>query len=76
MAKLILAREEKLTNKGFFTNRDEVLELTGKLEKLSKNFNSKSLRWQLGIDDDILDPEYRCVEFHNFVKNLVTPRVS
>lgn len=73
MASLIVAREEKLTNLGFFKGKADFLDLVGKMKELFANPDRKDLRWQLAIDDDVLDVNIRQREFKNWINNLVLP---
>ncbi len=73
MARLIVAREHKLVPTGFFAGHDDLVQYVEKLETLFSNPDTKSLRWQLDIDDDILSDQIRQCEFANWIKNLVLP---
>lgn len=73
MASLMVAREVKLTNFGFFEGHDDLVVYVDRLEKLFNRPDSKSLRWQLGIDDDVLSPSIRQCEFSNWINYLVLP---
>ncbi len=76
MASLIVAREEKLTNLGFFAGKEDFSDLVSKMRELFKNPDRKDLRWQLAIDDDVLDKDTRQCEFKNWINNLVIPTVK
>jgi len=76
MARLIVAREEKLIRLGFFKSSNDVLELVRKMESLFKEPTRKDLRWQLGIDDDVLDDRVRQCEFNNWIKLQVLPNIK
>lgn len=73
MARLIVAREERLTKLGFFAGHDDLVQYVDKLEALYAKPDTKSLRWQLGIDDTILDASVRQREFINWLDKLVLP---
>lgn len=73
MARLLVAREQKLTREGFFQSHEDLMQYVEKLETLSRNPDRKDLRWQLDIDDDVLSDRLRQVEFHNWVEKLVLP---
>lgn len=73
MARLIVAREDRLIKMGFFAGHDDLLQYVDKLEALHAQPDSKSLRWQLGIDDTILDASVRQREFINWLDKLVLP---
>ena len=69
LARLIVAREHKLLKQGFFRCREDLLAYVDRLETLHAEPESKDLRWQLGIDDDLVDPDLRQLEFANWVKH-------
>ena len=73
MARLIVAREEKLIRLGFFAEHEDLAAYVDKLEKLALEPNRKDLRWQLGIDDTIMDQSLRQCEFINWIDKLVLP---
>ncbi|HOV72527.1 MAG TPA: type 1 glutamine amidotransferase [Candidatus Hydrogenedentes bacterium] len=73
MARLIVAREERLTQQGFFRDHDDMAAYVDKLEALHAQPDLKSLRWQLGIDDTILSAPVRQREFINWLDKLVLP---
>lgn len=71
MARLIAAREEKLIRMGFFENHDDLLRMVLQMEQLFEDPSRKDLRWQLGIDEDVLDDGIRQCEFVNWLNKLV-----
>ena len=73
MADLIRCREDRLIGMGFFSDSKEVTEYTEKLDELHENPQSKHDAWQLGIDSDVLDPDFRQQEVRNWVEYLVLP---
>lgn len=73
MARLIVAREEKLIKAGFFSSHDDMVELVEKMQLLAKEPDRKDLRWQLAIDDDVLVDSIRQCEFINWINKLVLP---
>ena len=73
MARLIVAREEKLTKAGFFSCHEDMVELVEKMQLLAKEPDRKDLRWQLAIDDDVLLDSIRQCEFINWINKLVLP---
>ena len=75
MARLIVAREDVLTEQGFFANHEELQRMIDQMEQLYENPDSNNLRWQLGIDDDILSEEIRRIDFRNWLNNLVLPYI-
>ncbi len=73
VARLIVAREEKLTKAGFFRGHDDMADLVERMELLAGEPSRKDLRWQLAIDDDVLDDSIRQCEFVNWIDKLVLP---
>ena len=71
MARLMVAREKKLTELGFFREHGDFQEYVDRLEALNAEPQRKDLRWQLGIDDDILSVDIRQCEFRNWVDTLI-----
>ncbi|HOD16398.1 MAG TPA: type 1 glutamine amidotransferase [Spirochaetota bacterium] len=71
MARLMVAREKKLTEIGFFRGHEDFQEYVGRLEELHSHQDRKDLRWQLGIDDDVLSAAVRQCEFKNWIDTLV-----
>ncbi len=76
VARLILSREEKLTNQGYFSSHDEMVRYSEDLESIYNDTNLKNLRWQYAVDDDVLVDEIRQLEFVNWVNRLVIPTVK
>jgi len=76
MARLIVAREPKLMRESFFRDRSELDTLVARMERLFAEPDRKDLRWQLAIDDDVLDDGIRQREFANWVNGLVLPRLQ
>lgn len=73
MARLIVAREERLIREGFFKDRDDMLQHVERMEALHKEPDRKDLRWQLAVDDDIIDQGIRQCEVKNWLERLVIP---
>ncbi len=71
IARLIVAREEKLTREGYFKNHQDVETYVNNLEEIYRNPNRKDLRWQHNIDDDVLSDSIREREFANWLKKQV-----
>ncbi|MFC1670094.1 type 1 glutamine amidotransferase [Spirochaetota bacterium] len=71
MAKLIVAREKKLIELGFFKNNSEMKRYVKQLELLYKEPHRKYLRWKLGIDDDVLSDSVRQCEFINWIDTII-----
>ncbi len=71
MAKLIITRVEKLIGERYFDNHEDMVKHVSRLEQLSNAPDSKNLRWQIGVDDDILDDSIRELEFVNWLKTMI-----
>jgi GMP synthase (glutamine-hydrolysing) len=76
VARLIMAREQKLLKEGFFKGHEDLAEFVEKLETLFRDPSRKDLRWQLDIDDDVLTDKVRQVEFRNWINKLVLPHAA
>lgn len=76
MARLIVAREEKLVSEGFFRDGEDLAEYVAKLEKLHLDPERKNLRWQLDIGDEVLSRETRQAEFRNWLQHQVQPSLT
>jgi GMP synthase (glutamine-hydrolysing) len=76
MARLIEAREEKLIKAGYFVDHDDLMAYVEKLDALVKVPDRKDLRWQLRIDEDILDDAIRECEFRNWVRHVLGVEVA
>ena len=68
MARLIVARADKLTSEGYFNSQDDMMNYINILETIAKEPNRKDLRWMAGIDDDLLKDNIRQLEFINWLK--------
>ncbi len=73
VARLIIAREEKLTCEGYFKNHADLIEYVEQLETIYKDSSRKDLRWKLVIDGDLLSDDVRELEFANWLKKRVIP---
>ncbi|MBN2311910.1 MAG: type 1 glutamine amidotransferase, partial [Candidatus Hydrogenedentes bacterium] len=73
VARLIIAREEKLVRQGMFLGHEDLVVYVDRLEALAADPGRKDLRWQLGIGDDVLTDEIRQCEFVNWLEKLVLP---
>jgi len=76
VARLVIAREPKLVKQGFFRGHDDLMEYVDKLEALYQDPSRKDLRWQLDIDDDVLDDRIRQREFTNWLEKVVLPKAG
>lgn len=75
VARLILAREPRLIKQGLFRDHDDLVDYVNKLEALHEDPARTDLRWQLKIDDDVLDASIRECEFRNWLKHLIQAQV-
>lgn len=71
MARLIVAREAKLIELGFFRDHTDMEQYVNSMEELHIEPGRKDLRWQLGIDDDVLSARVRQCEFINWINELI-----
>ena len=76
LARLIVAREPKLVKQGLFLGHDDLTAYVERLEALAADPSRTDLRWQLGIDDGVLDDNIRQREFINWLDKLVLPRAG
>ena len=73
LARLTLAREEKLMAQGFFNDREQMNIHVARQMELFGEPARKDLRWQLGIDDTLLDDSVRQLEFSNWIRYQALP---
>lgn len=73
MARLIVARGENLIKEGFFADRAALEHRVERMQALAQDPGRKDLRWDLAIDDDILDDRIRRCELRNWIEKLVIP---
>jgi len=73
VARLIVAREEKLTREGYFRSHEDMMNYVNDLELIYKDPSRKDLRWKYAIDDDLLSDQIRELEFANWINKLVIP---
>ncbi len=76
MARLILAREERLIKYGMFRDHEDVVQYVDRLEQVYADPSVRYIRWQLKLDDSVVDPEVYELEFVNWIKHLVLPRIQ
>jgi len=72
---LIIARAPKLIELGFYKNQTEVDAMVNSMKALIASPHEKSLRWQLVIDDDVMDADIRQIEFSNWLKTFIHHRL-
>jgi GMP synthase (glutamine-hydrolysing) len=76
MARLIVARETKLIDGGFYESPEALQQHVALMEALHAEPDRHDLRWLLAIDDDVLDVTTRTNEFSNWIRNQVLARES
>ena len=75
MARLSWCRLEKLTELGFFRNRQDGEAYVDLLETLHQDPSRYDIAWMLGIDDDVMNVDIRQLEVKNWIERLVMPSV-
>lgn len=73
MSRLMKARTPALLREGFFASQEEAEGHVRRYENLHSSPQDRSLRFQLGLDDDVIDPHLRRLEFANWLRHEVTP---
>lgn len=76
VARLICAREAKLITLNLVSGHEDLMAYVDTLEAIAKDPQCKSLRWQAGIDDDVLSAPVRQREFINWIDRLVLPHAG
>jgi GMP synthase (glutamine-hydrolysing) len=76
LGRLIVARWQKLVKIGYFLNEADAMAYVERIEALAAEPTRKDLRWQLKIDDDVLDDSIRECEFANWIKHIIRPRMQ
>ncbi len=70
VARLMVVRKELLVAEGFFKDIDDFDTHIERLETLAEHPQDQRLRWQLGIDEDVLSVDTRQLEFANWLKHI------
>ena len=68
MGRLIAARGAALVKEGFFPDEAAVVAYAAKMMELAANPESAGLREELGVGDDIIDPQIREVELRKWLR--------
>lgn len=68
MGRLIAARGEALVREGFFPDEEAVAVYAAKMMALHADPDSVELREELGVGDDIIDPQIRELELRNWLR--------
>ncbi|OQB32921.1 MAG: GMP synthase (glutamine-hydrolyzing) [Candidatus Hydrogenedentes bacterium ADurb.Bin179] len=71
MARLIRARATKLIEQGWFKDEVDMSAYASNLETVYYTPETKNIRWQLKIDEDIIKDDMRECEFVNWLKYAV-----
>jgi GMP synthase (glutamine-hydrolysing) len=72
MGRLIAARAEALVREGLFPDAEAVAAYAAKMMELDADPESSELREELGIGDDIINPQIREVELRNWLRFIDT----
>ncbi|WP_206378345.1 type 1 glutamine amidotransferase [Sneathiella limimaris] len=76
VASLCRWRKQGLTEQGNFASIKEAEGFIGKWQALHEDPKRSDLRWQLGIDDDVLNTDIRYLELRNWLAAKVYPRLN
>jgi GMP synthase (glutamine-hydrolysing) len=68
MGRLIAARAEALVREGLLPDEASVATYAAKMMELSADPDSKELREELGVGNDLIDPQIREVELRNWLR--------
>lgn len=68
MGRLIAARAGALVREGFFSDEAAVAAYASKMLDLAADPDSQILREELGVGDDLIDPQIREVELRNWLR--------
>lgn len=75
MGRLIAARGAALVKEGFFADEAAVAAYAGRMKELAADPDSTELREELGVGDDIIDPQIREIELRNWLR-LIDSRTA
>lgn len=68
MGRLIAARGAALVKEGFFADEAAVAAYADRMKELAADPDSTELREELGVGDDIIDPQIREIELRNWLR--------
>lgn len=71
MGRLMAARKAALLREGLYRTEEEADAHLRDIEDLAADPARTDLRWRLGVDEDVLDPTRRQVEFANWLREAV-----
>ncbi len=75
MGRLVAARAQALVHEGFFPDEPAVARYAETMKELAAHPDSVALRAELGVGDDLIDPQIRQVELRNWLR-FVDSRVG
>jgi len=76
MARLIRARAHPLVREGFFDKVEDVQHYVENMFALAQNPASDDLRSEFNVRDNIINPDIRQLELHNWLEYLVKPSLK
>ena len=72
-----LEREaDELVEAGFASDHAALQRFIGQIDLLDSDPGRDDLAWQLGLDQEVINPERRRIEIRNFIEHLVKPTRS
>ena len=71
ISKLFDLYAREMVQQGFFSDEEDAHIYKEKLDAVNQDRQNSALRWQLGIDDDILDDRVRRAEIINWIESCV-----
>lgn len=76
VASLCRWRREGLTKQGNFASLEDADQFIGKMQALHEAPGASYLRWQLGVDDDVLETRIKQQEVRNWLAVKIHPRLN
>ncbi|RYH14631.1 MAG: type 1 glutamine amidotransferase [Alphaproteobacteria bacterium] len=73
VAAAIRRQADDLLKQGLARNRRDVDDHADRIEALHREPSRRDLAWQLGLDQQVTDPDLRQTELRNFILHLVRP---
>lgn len=74
IAALALVRQDGLIEQGSFKDRAAVEEFVKDMNDLQQDISRSDLMWKWGIDEDLLDEQYRTLEIKNWLTHFFAER--
>ena len=71
---LLRNRREELSAEGFFSSESDYDSYVARFERLQSEPDARDAAWQLGIDEDILDPAIRLAELECWIDHMIMGR--